>query len=186
VVNEARGSGLVDQQVREVGVRELAHHTAEVVRSIEDGERLVVTRHGNPVAVLLSVADAIEAIVVPGLEALAHRARRDLEAGRITHIGPPGPMPVVLAREAAAAHERMNAQDRMALRVALMGGPADESKLLWLRSRRWLVAFSYPEPEFVLVHGAFEARVVERELIGEEIWAARRRRRIGRWLHGRA
>ncbi|HEY2791293.1 MAG TPA: type II toxin-antitoxin system prevent-host-death family antitoxin [Micromonosporaceae bacterium] len=32
-----------------VGLRELAHHTAAIVRRVRDGETIVVTDHGSPV-----------------------------------------------------------------------------------------------------------------------------------------
>jgi prevent-host-death family protein len=42
----------------EIGLRELTHHTARVLRRVEDGERIVLTRHACPIAVLVSVAEA--------------------------------------------------------------------------------------------------------------------------------
>ena len=103
----------------------------------------------------------------------------------IEPIEPPGPYAVVLAREAASAYARMKASDRRALRTALVRGLADERRLLWLRSRRWVVAFAHLDSETVLVTPAFEARELERELIGEELYAAQARRNRERRLHAR-
>jgi prevent-host-death family protein len=178
-------SVLGNQTIREVGARELRHQTAKVIGSVRDGERLILTRHGQPQALALSIDDGIELIIEPELTALADAAQRDLGAGRLQTLEPPGPYPVLLAQEAAAAYEQMNKQDRARLRSALVRGRADERRLLWLPSRRWLVAFSYSDESMALVHGAFEVGEVERALIGEQIWLARERRTLERRLHAR-
>jgi prevent-host-death family protein len=178
-------SVLRDQRIREVGARELRHQTATVIGSVRDGERLILTRHGQPQALVLSIDDGIELLIEPELAALADAAHRDYREGLVEALQPPGPYPVRLAQAAVAAYGRMNKQDRRRLRASLVRGRADERRLLWLQSRRWLVAFSYPDERFVLVHALFEAREVERALIGEEIWAARDRRALERRLHAR-
>jgi prevent-host-death family protein len=48
------------RQTREVGIRELKHHASEVIKRIAEGERVVVTRRGMPVAVILSLDEALE------------------------------------------------------------------------------------------------------------------------------
>lgn len=40
-----------------VGIRELQHNAAGVVRRVEEGERLVITRQNRPVAVLVGMAE---------------------------------------------------------------------------------------------------------------------------------
>ena len=45
--------------IREVGVRALARETARYIRAAEYGDRLVITRHGDPVAVILSIDESI-------------------------------------------------------------------------------------------------------------------------------
>lgn len=47
-------------EVREVSVRELDRNSSAVLAEVRDGQRTIVTRYGIPVAVLLSVADALE------------------------------------------------------------------------------------------------------------------------------
>lgn len=47
-------------EIREVSLRELNRHTSSVIGGVRDGERVVITRYGIPVGVLLSVADAVE------------------------------------------------------------------------------------------------------------------------------
>jgi prevent-host-death family protein len=46
--------------LQEVSLRALNRHTSEVIGGVRDGERVVITRYGIPIAVLLSVADALE------------------------------------------------------------------------------------------------------------------------------
>ena len=180
-----RRSVLDDQMVYAAGARELQRRGADVVRSVTDGTRTVLTRHGEPQAVIVSIRDWIELLAEARVAALDPEAARDFREGAVEPIEPPGPYAVVLAREAASAYARMKASDRRALRTALVRGLADERRLLWLRSRRWVVAFAYPDPETVLVTAAFEARELERELIGEELYAAQARRNRARRLHAR-
>lgn len=46
--------------IREIGVRQLARETGRYIRAAEYGDRFVVTRHGDPVAVILSIDESIE------------------------------------------------------------------------------------------------------------------------------
>ena len=173
------------QAIREVGARELRHHTAEIVRSVVDRERIILARHGNPQAVLFSMHDAIELLAESSLPALTDAGARDFRAGQVEVVEPPGPRRLVLARDAATDYLRMNARDRAQLRVALVRGVVDAGELLWLRSRRWLASFSYPDSSTVLVNGLFDVASLERELIGETIWVARARRDVERRLRAR-
>jgi prevent-host-death family protein len=59
---EAADAGREAPAVREVSVRELNRRTSDVISSVRDGERLVVTRYGVPVAVALSITDAFELV----------------------------------------------------------------------------------------------------------------------------
>jgi prevent-host-death family protein len=174
------------QTVREVGVRELSHSTAAVIRAVREGERLVVTRHAEPQAVVLSVNDAVELSIEGERVASACAAERDYAEGAVEELGPSGPVPVVLARAAVVSCQRMNARDRRLLRDLLVRGEADEERLLWLTSRRWLIAFSYPDEATALVHQAFEVRELIRAAVGDDVSDRRRRIEQDRWLHGRS
>lgn len=67
---EARkGAAEEGAEVREVTVRELSRATSAVIRELRDGRRLVLTRYGAPVGVLVSVADALELASPPDAEA---------------------------------------------------------------------------------------------------------------------
>jgi hypothetical protein len=93
-------------------------------------------------------------------------AEMDFREGRVEPVEPPGPHGVVLASGAARMFQRMNPRDRANLRSALVRARADEERLMWLRSGLWLVLFSYPDAETVLVCAVFDARELERELVG--------------------
>jgi prevent-host-death family protein len=86
---------LAGQEIREVGARELRHNAAGVVRAVRDGERTIVTRHGEPQAVMLSVKDAIELLMEAQLAPIVDGAERDLREGPVEALEPPGPFPAV-------------------------------------------------------------------------------------------
>ena len=65
--------------IREVGMRALARDVSGLIRAVEGGERLVVTRHGDPVAVILSIDEAVEFLIVHSEEFV--RARLDAVGG---------------------------------------------------------------------------------------------------------
>jgi antitoxin (DNA-binding transcriptional repressor) of toxin-antitoxin stability system len=72
-------------EVREVPLRQLNRRTSDVVSGLGDGERLVVTRYGIPVAVMLSIADAFELVRgATGCSELERQAWRR-ELGRYLH-----------------------------------------------------------------------------------------------------
>ncbi len=45
--------------VEEVSVRELGHDTSGVLRRVDEGRRVIITRRGTPVAVILEVDEAV-------------------------------------------------------------------------------------------------------------------------------
>jgi prevent-host-death family protein len=69
------GASPAPVRIREVGVRELARDVSRLIKAAEWGERLVVTRHGDPVAVILSVDEAVDFLVVHSEEFM--RAKLD-------------------------------------------------------------------------------------------------------------
>ena len=89
LVSGARGSDLVrivfedDQPVTEVPITELAHGASAVIRRVEEGERVIVTRRGRATALIVSVETGIE-VMLEGSERFAllrREAREELEAG---------------------------------------------------------------------------------------------------------
>ncbi len=61
--------------IREVGVRELNRRTSRVIEMAEAGQRVVVTRDGQPAAVLLAVDQAIDLLLVSSEEFVQARMR---------------------------------------------------------------------------------------------------------------
>lgn len=183
-----RGSTLLREgRVQELTIGRLNRETSAVVRSVEDGERLIVTRHGWPQAVVLSVADCVELLVEPALARLADDARADYESGATSVPWPYlRPYRVRLARAADAQYRRVGGPDRRAIRRTLGRGLADEARPLHLPTGRWLAPFSYLDENVALVHDFIDARKLRRALMGEEIFMQRRRRNIDRLAHARA
>ena len=72
-----------DQLVTEVPITELAHGAAAVIRRVEGGELVIVTRRGRATALIVSVDTGIE-VMLEGSERFAllrREAREELEAG---------------------------------------------------------------------------------------------------------
>ena len=68
---------------REVTARELSRSTSEVLRGLNDDERIVITRHGTPIAVLLSVEQGLDFLLAHSEELVEARlvARDELGLG---------------------------------------------------------------------------------------------------------
>ncbi len=172
--------------VRAVTVGELNRHTSRTVASVADGERLIVTRHGDPVAAVLSLRDAIELLVTPALPALADSAQHDYTRADLFEPWPAVEQcRIVLARAATELYHRIGPRDRGGLRRALGRWDPDAECPLWLPTDRWLAPFSHPDEAVALVHAFIDARTLERELIGEGVWHARLRRDLDRHTHAR-
>ena len=51
--------------VEEVSLRDLNRSTGRVIAAAEDGTRLILTRHGTPVAIVVSIADFVDIVEPP-------------------------------------------------------------------------------------------------------------------------
>lgn len=186
---------MAHQMVRAIGARELAHETQAVLREVCDGTRLVVTKHREPIGVIMSVRDAVEALLLSSGELEIARAADpgDVIPRGAVEAWPPGLFPnlayELCAPAALASHTRMRrvrSRDRVALVRTLAAEPGlDSPSLVWSRSGRWLFACSPVGPRLGVLHGLFDAADLERELMGEELWLARERQYSQRSLHGR-
>jgi prevent-host-death family protein len=79
-----------NQPICEATVSELSRGAASFVRRAADGERVIVTRHGTPVAVMVGLNDAVDGLLA-GSErfALLRREARDqLAAGLASELPP--------------------------------------------------------------------------------------------------
>ncbi len=79
-----------DQAVRTVSVTELDSHASAAINHVVGGERVIVTKHGVPTALIVSIADGVE-VLLAGSESfslLRREAREQLEAGATTPLPP--------------------------------------------------------------------------------------------------
>lgn len=72
------------QPIREVGVADLKNGTSGVLRDVTHGERVIVTKHGRPIAVILGIEEAVDLMLAHAEEFVRMRieAREELAAGR--------------------------------------------------------------------------------------------------------
>jgi prevent-host-death family protein len=69
--------------IREVSVRELNRATSRVVAGAVDGERVIVTRHGRPIAVILSIEQAVDLFLTSSEEFVRMRLGAHEELDRL-------------------------------------------------------------------------------------------------------
>ncbi len=74
-------AGAVAGTIREVGVRALNRGTTRVLEMAMAGDRVIVTRDGQPIAVLLGVDQAIELLLISSEEFVRMRLRARQELG---------------------------------------------------------------------------------------------------------
>jgi prevent-host-death family protein len=67
--------------MREIGSYELKTHLAEILDAVEQGESIVVTRHGRPVARILPDTEAERERASQAVEALIRFPRTPLPKG---------------------------------------------------------------------------------------------------------
>jgi prevent-host-death family protein len=78
------------QPVRAVAVSELDRGASAVLADVARGTRVIVTKHGMPSALIVSIADGVE-VMLAGSESFAllrREAREQLEAGATTEFAP--------------------------------------------------------------------------------------------------
>jgi prevent-host-death family protein len=72
-----------DQSVTEFTATQLARNVPAALTAVRKGKRVVVTRHGRPVAVMVSLGEGVD-LALAGSEHFAllrREAREELEAG---------------------------------------------------------------------------------------------------------
>ena len=69
--------------IREINVRELKSGASQVLEGVVDGERVIVTRHGHPIAVILSIEQAIDLFLSSSEEFVRMRLRAREELDRL-------------------------------------------------------------------------------------------------------
>lgn len=68
----------------EIGIKELKNTASRVIGSVEEGERVVVTKRGRPAAVIMSIDDAEDFVLAHADEFVRMRiaGRRAHDAGK--------------------------------------------------------------------------------------------------------
>ena len=72
----------------EIGIKQLGSGASRVIRAVEVGDRVVVTKRGRAAAVILPVEEAEDYLLAHDPELVRRRkeARRDFEAGRTVSL----------------------------------------------------------------------------------------------------
>lgn len=61
--------------MHEIGIKELKNSTSRVIAEVEAGERVVVTKRGRPVAVIMSMEDVEDFVLAHAEEYVEMRVR---------------------------------------------------------------------------------------------------------------
>ncbi len=73
-----------------VNVRDLHDRTAEILRRVKEGDPVVVTRYGKPIAVIRDLAEedleGLAMVLDPKLRKGLEDARADVAAGRVSDL----------------------------------------------------------------------------------------------------
>lgn len=70
--------------MREIGIKELKNTASRVIEEVESGERVVVTKRGRPIALILSMEDAEDFVLAYAHEyvEMRERGRREYAEGK--------------------------------------------------------------------------------------------------------
>jgi prevent-host-death family protein len=70
--------------LREIGIKELKNTASRVIEEVESGERVVVTKRGRPIALILSMEDAEDFVLAYAHEyvEMRERGRREYAEGK--------------------------------------------------------------------------------------------------------
>ena len=169
-----------------VTATELQRNWKELAASIADRERIVITKHGRPQAIVFGLRDVVELMIDAEQRQIESLAAQDWESGRAVQLMPDEhPRKIFLSRLAAGS---IDAQGRSMLskimRRELRRVKSEEESPLWLRGidggGRWLIPFSqvfcHDGAEAILAHDVIDAWEIEKELIGLTLHAGRSRR----------
>jgi prevent-host-death family protein len=79
-----------NQPINAVSITTLSQRVSAVIEEVVSGKRVIVTKHGMPVAVIVSVGHGIDGLLA-GSQAFAllrREAREELESGGATPLPP--------------------------------------------------------------------------------------------------
>jgi prevent-host-death family protein len=74
--------------MREIGIKELKNSASRVLEEVEEGQRVIVTKRGRPIAVIMSMEEAEDFVLANAEEYVRMRleGRKEHEAGETVHL----------------------------------------------------------------------------------------------------
>ena len=191
-----RHSILSDHQpVTEVSVTELSRNVSAVISRVAGGERVIISRHGRPTAVIIAIDAGIDALIAgsEGFALLRREARERIEAG--ASAGATAGQRLVFSEAAAAELAELQGQRRRMLErrlgelIASRPGPG----LVTARSPVELAACevtatsaaAHAGGATVLVYAVRSLASMREALFGPQLARALWRRELSRLFHGR-
>ena len=185
-----RHSILSDHQpVTEVSVTELSRNVSAVISRVAGGERVIISRHGRPTAVIIAIDAGIDALIAgsEGFALLRREARERIEAG--ASAGATAGQRLVFSAAAAAELAELQGQRRRMLerRLGELIGSRPAPGLVTVRSPVDLAACEVADAgrASVLVYAVRSLASMREALFGPQLARALWRRELSRLFHGR-
>ena len=82
-MHEAMSLRAEEAAIRQVGVRALKSEVSAVLDGVVHGERVIITRHGHPIAVILCIEQAADLLLTNSEEFVRMRLRAREELDRM-------------------------------------------------------------------------------------------------------
>jgi len=193
-----RHSILSDHQpVTEVSVTELSRNVSAVISRVAGGERVIISRHGRPTAVIIAIDAGIDALIAgsEGFALLRREARERIEAGASAGAGSTAGQRLVFTEAAAAELAELKGQRRRMLerRLGELIGSRPAPGLVTVRSPVDLAACevtatsaaAHAGGATVLVYAVRSLASMREALFGPQLARALWRRELSRLFHGR-
>jgi prevent-host-death family protein len=164
-----------DQPIGEVSIGGLNRRTSEVLRRVEGGERVIVTNHGRPAAVMLPIQDGLDVLLAAlAMEPVVNSTRR---------------LSIQVSAEAANELDQLPQRRRGMLMAALRRQSVHCGRAgpVAARTPQDLAAgIALVEQGSLLVYAVMPRREAMRQLIGAQLAESWSRRNDSRLLHGRS
>jgi prevent-host-death family protein len=164
-----------DQPIGDVSIGGLNRHTSDTLKRVEGGERVIVTNHGRPVAVMLPIDDGLDVLLAHlAMEPVVRSTRR---------------LSIRLSAKAANQLDELTQRRRGMLMAAIRrqsiycGG---EGPVAARTPQDLAAGVALVEQEVLLVYYVMPRRDATQRLIGAELADSWNRRNSGRLHHGRS
>ncbi len=158
---------------------------------VAGGERVIISRHGRPTAVIVSIDAGIDALIAGSddFALLRREARERLEAGASAGAGSTAGQRLVFSEAAAAELAELKGQRRRMLerRLGELIGSRPAPGLVTVRSPVDLAACEVADAgrASVLVYAVRSLASMREALFGPQLARALWRRELSRLFHGR-